>query len=174
MAQESKISTPTAILMGSVIVAIGVFFGLRGRSEVPPAAPAPTATSAAPAPNEIAPQTSSNGPSPEVRTEPAPPPRPVDGAAATKEAAAIIQKHKKMFTEKCLAPSLATKPEPKNVKLTLNFTFDTNGKVISRGISEDRQTSRPDVTQCVNRTLPEILISPQGNNVYVEVPLELP
>lgn len=79
-----------------------------------------------------------------------------------------------MLIAKCLAPSLATKPEPKNVKLTLNFTFDTHGKVISRGISEDRQTSRPDVTQCVTRTLPEISISPQGNNIYVEVPLELP
>jgi hypothetical protein len=155
MAREPSISTPTAILLGSVVVALGLYFGLRGRSEPPV---------------PLAPPTAAERP-PEV----APPPRPaVDRSAVAKQVEAALAKHKKTLTESCLAPSLATRPEPKTVKLVFNYTFDTNGKQISRGVSEDRETSRADVTACVTDKLPEISVSPQGESVHVEAPLELP
>lgn len=162
MAQESKLSTPVAILLGSVIISVGVFLGLRSKTDAPPAPiPAPVALPA-------------QAPAPPPRIEVAPAPKPVDRSVVAKQVSVELEKQKKTIVDKCLAPSLATKPEPKNVKYMLNFSFDPSGKQLSRGIAEDRATSRPDVTQCVTSTLTTIVVEPPGQSVFVEVPFDLP
>jgi hypothetical protein len=162
VASESKISTQTAILLGSVIIAVGLFLGLRGKNEMPPLPSPATQPAAAPqAPAVVAPA---------VVTPAAP---VVDRAAVIKEVEAQLNKEKKTLTDTCLAPSLLKKAEPKNVKYTFNFTFDGTGRQLARGVMEERATSRPDVTECVNRLLPEVRVTAPGQNVYVEIPLEL-
>jgi hypothetical protein len=164
MANESTISTQTAILLGSLIIAGGLFLGLRGKNEPPVSAPptAPQAPAAQQVPAALAPAI----PPPAVPV--------VDRAAVIKEVEAVLNKQKKTLADTCLAPSLVKKAEPKNIKYTLNFTFDATGKQLTRGTMEDRATSRPDVTECLSRLLPELHVTPTGQNVYVEVPLELP
>ncbi len=157
--QPSSISTPTAILLGSIIVSAGLFLGLRsGKSDAPPpVAPPPVVL---PSPVKPLPQQ----PSPPV----------VDKQQIIREAVAVLAKHKKALAEKCVAAALAKKPDPPSVKLLFNITFNAQGKPIARGVTEDRQTSRPEVTTCVNESLPEITVTPPGQTVLVDVPLELP
>src|SRR5689334_10330380 len=113
MAQEPRISTQAAILLGSVIVALGLYFGLQHRSAAPPppsvpvAADEPHARIAAPEPDRA----------------PAPAPR-VERSEVVKQVEAALAKHRKMLVDRCLAPSLAKKPEPKTARYSFNYTFD--------------------------------------------------
>lgn len=174
MAQESKLSTPQAILIGSVVVAVGAFFGLRDKpaptpASAPPASSAPSALGAAP--SEPAP---ANAPVRPPEITPAPAAALADRSAVLKEAVAALEKQKKTLLDTCLKPSLAKQPEPKNVKFTLDYSFDAEGKQLARGIQEDRATSRSDVTQCVGAKLLPLSVTPPGQTVRLEIPLELP
>jgi hypothetical protein len=164
MASNPRISTPTAILLGSVIIGAGLFLGLRGRSDPQPSgrAPAPSAVQLAP-------------PSPAIPAEPAQPLGPAaDRSAVAKQAEAAVAQHRKSLTDQCLAPSLARKPDPPVVKYVFNVTFDAEGKQIARGVSEDREAARPEVTACVSEKLPTLTVPPPGQTVRVEIPLSLP
>jgi hypothetical protein len=170
MASDPRISTPTAILLGSVIVAAGLFFGLRDRSDPQPPAPAPAPSAAALAP-----------PSPAMPAEAVQPVQPAqpagpaaDRSAVAKQAEAALAQHRKSLTDQCLAPSLARKPDPPVVKYVFNVTFDAEGKQIARGVSEDREAARPEVTACVSEKLPTLTVPPPGQTVRVEIPLSLP
>lgn len=165
MAQEPRISSQTAILLGSVIIALGLYFGLQHRPSAPqpPSVPVgvdePRAQVAAPEPD---------------RAAPAPAPAPVARSEVVKQVEAVLAKHKKMLVDKCLAPSLAKKPEPKIVSYVFNYTFDASGKQIARGTIESRESSRSDVTQCVNENLPPIEVPPPGQSTPVDVTFVLP
>jgi len=169
MAQDGNISTPTAILLGSVVIALGLFFGLRGRSDPQITQPQTTLPSAG--------QTSPPSPrqTPEVRpAEPAEPLPTVDLSVVRTQAEAALAKLKKDLTDQCLKPSLAKQPEPKTIKFTFDYTFDKDGKQVGRGVSEDRATSRPDVTSCITEKLPTLSVAPPGQTTRVDVPFTLP
>jgi hypothetical protein len=160
--KPAGLSTPMAIVIGSVVIAFGLYMGLRSsKNEGQPALPTvtPSAKEAPAAP-------------PPVPT--AKPASPVDKVRVIREATAALDQHKKSLTEKCLAPSLAKKPDPPNVKYLFNLTFDAAGKIIARGVTEDRATSRPEVLGCVSENFPTVGVTPPGQTVLVDVPLELP
>jgi len=164
--KSAGLSTSTAILIGSCVIALGLYLGLNGRNQAPVPVPnvavAPTSeVPAAPAPVAVAPKPVVPSPS-------------VDKKRVIEEASASLDKHKKALSEKCLAPSLAKKPDPSKVKYIFNITFDANGKVIARGVTEDRETARSEVLACVSANFPELQVSPLGQSVLVDVPLELP
>lgn len=92
----------------------------------------------------------------------------------TAAAAGELERNRAAAVTRCVQPSLAKKPEPAQVKLLFNLTFDAQGKQIGRGVSEDRATSRPDVTQCVTDLLPTLQVPPPGMVVQVDVPWVLP
>jgi len=166
MAKEPWISNQTAILLGSVVIALGLFLGLRSRDAAPP--PLPPPATQPPAAQTTAAQTTAPPPA-------APPAAPsIDRSEIVKQAAAALGSERKKLGEKCFAPSLAKQPEPKTVKLNFNFTFDASGKQIARGVSEVREFARPDVTSCVLDALPAISVPAPGQTVFVEVPFELP
>lgn len=153
-----------AILMGSVIIACGLYFGLRndnrgnsGNYDGQPARPIATSSVDQPA-----------------LVQPAKPLPSVDKTRVIREAAIVLGTHKKSLTEKCLAPSLAKKPDPPNVKYTFNITFDAAGNIVARGVMEDRATSRPEVLECINDNFPVVRLPPLGQTVLVDVPFELP
>lgn len=158
MSTETSSGLPTswAIVLAGCIIALGVYFGLRGREAAAPPVNPPLPAVPVPGPAVL-------------------PAKPVvDQARVFREASATLDRHKKTLTEKCLAPALAQKPEPARVKYSFNLTFDASGMVIARGIIEDRATARADVATCVSDNFPELKVTPPGQTVRVDVPLELP
>ncbi|MEZ4301728.1 MAG: hypothetical protein R3B70_42730 [Polyangiaceae bacterium] len=170
MASESKyLSTQTSILIAGVLIAGGLYFGLRSRdpAPAPPASALPAAQPPASSPVAATPPPS-----------PVPPPAPAvqaDRAAAEAAVAKIFEEHRAEIAKKCVEPALAKKPDPPRVKLTFNITFGPDGKQITRGVVEDRETSREGVSMCVMDALPQQLVIPaQGTSVYIEIPWVLP
>ncbi len=160
--KPSGLSTPMAIVIGSVIISGGLYFGLRSsKNDGSPTLPVA--------------MSSMNEPpvSPDAVSMVKPPPS-VDKIRVVRDATAELDKHKKSLTEKCLAPSLAKKPDPPNVKYLFNITLNAAGNLIARGVVEDRPTSRPEVLQCLNDNFPAVRVPPPGQTVLVDVPFELP
>lgn len=159
MSLDKHISTPTAILIGSAIVAVGLYLGLQG-SGGPPSAPPPAPTvHAAPPPKE-----------------PIAPPRPAVRASrdeVTRQAANALEGQRARIVERCWKPSVAKQAQPASVKYVFNYTFSAEGHQIGRGVSEDRATARPDVTACMVGMLEPLSIPPPGANASVDIPLEL-
>jgi hypothetical protein len=169
--KSSGLSTSTAILIGSCVIAFALYMALKQGPAVPtPLPPTSDATAVVPVepPKAVAP----------VIVAPpvvAPVVAPVaDKNSVIRDASAILDKQKKVLTEKCLAPSLAKKPQPAKVKYMFNVTFDAMGNVVARGVSEDRETARPEVLACISENFPTLKVTPPGQSVLVDVPFELP
>ncbi|CAN95462.1 hypothetical protein predicted by Glimmer/Critica [Sorangium cellulosum So ce56] len=157
-----QLSTPTAILLGSAMIAAAVYLGLRhGPAGVPadprPAggAPSPPADAASAA---AAPSAGPGVPRDEVATQ----------------AARALEAHRPALIERCYKPAVAAQPAPREVKYVFNLTFDAQGRQLARGIIEDREASRPEVTACLVDALPPVAVAPPGANVRVDVPFSLP
>lgn len=147
--REAASSTPTAIVIGSLIVAAGLYFGLRRPDPVPVAPPLPTA--------------------PTPATPPATPPPPiVPAATVAAQASETLQYHRAMLRERCRPPAGTT------ARFTLNVTFDAAGVQVIRGIVEDRDNPPPGLGSCVNTTLPALRVPAPGAVTAIEVELVLP
>ncbi|WP_437332252.1 hypothetical protein [Sorangium sp. So ce394] len=168
-----QLSTPTAILLGSAMIAAAVYLGLRhGPAAVAPdpraaagdashrGEPAPPAGAAERAPGERAPA---------AQRAPAVPREEV-----ARQAARALEARRPALVERCYKPAIAARPAPREVKYVFNLTFDAQGRQIARGIIEDREASRPDVTACLATALPPVAVEPPGASVRVDVPFSLP
>ncbi|WP_437641321.1 hypothetical protein [Sorangium sp. So ce854] len=171
---QKELLTPAAILLGSVFIAAGLYFGLQRAA--PPAALPPAGAEAAAAP-----------PAPEA---PAPAPlRPAPRAAATgavpaspgelysrvaADAIKELEARRPLFVKQCWEPSLKKSPTPARARYLFNMTFDESGKEIARGISEVRGMDRPDAAQCLRMIPLGIAVPPPGARVAVEVEVTLP
>lgn len=174
MEKKPTLSTPTAILIGSGLIAVGLFLGLRQRPAPDDRSSSPTSTSD-PA---IAPTTGSAPAraldNPGREPSPAAPPAVVSNEVAVEQATKALNAYRDGILKKCWNPAVAKQPEPKTLNLVYNFSFDPSGNQITRGVREDRATSRPDVRECIDGLLQPLQISPPGAGIYVEVPLTLP
>lgn len=110
-------------------------------------------------------------PSPAMPFPPAGPSQRSDVVQAVTDA---LNKRRAELTQKCLNPSLEKKPEPKSVKLRFQLTFDTQGKEVARSVSDDRETARPDVRDCVSDLTMPLVAPPGPTSVQIEVNLTLP
>lgn len=147
MGASSSLSTPVAILLASMIIATGVYFGLRG--------PAPAA-------------------SPGAAAEPPAPLLTPDRALVVQHALAALSYHRPLLLARCYRPALAELPAPIPAEFSLDLTFDARGVQLMRGVVELPGTSTPEITRCVGDLLPPLLIPPPGATVAVEVPLRFP
>lgn len=165
--KPAPLSTPTAILIGSLIIAVGAYLGLQKRAPEAPSAgpsqPFPGPPSAIPA---VAP------PPPLIAAAPPQPATP--SAVVEQQAAAALSSHHDRLVKVCLQPSLQKNPTPPAARFRLNIMFDAEGRQIARGISEERDASRPDVTRCVLAELPPLSIPPPGWKASVVTALSLP
>ena len=171
------LSTQLSILLAGCFIGAGLFFGLR--ASAPMSAPGPTSPVSAPVRSERAsPPPSVDRPQPSVVSTPS-----QGSAAATvsadpkvvaEDAKAALERQRAAIVKTCVQPSLAKQKDPPTIKVGLNFTFDSEGKQITRGIAEDRATARADVLSCLSEKLQPISVSPPGANTYVEIPWELP
>ncbi|WP_437950070.1 hypothetical protein WME98_04100 [Sorangium sp. So ce296] len=178
-----QLSTPTAILLGSAMIAAAVYLGLRhGPAAVAPDSraaagdashrgePAPPAGAAERASGERAPGEGAPGEgAPAAQRAPAVPREEV-----ARQAARALEARRPALVERCYKPAIAARPAPREVKYVFNLTFDAQGRQIARGIIEDREASRPDVTACLATALPPVAVEPPGASVRVDVPFSLP
>ncbi|MGK3960815.1 hypothetical protein WMF38_48170 [Sorangium sp. So ce118] len=166
----TQLSTPTAILLGSAMIAAAVYLGLRHG----PAAVAPDARTAGAAPPveagpgaSAAPAERAGAPAPERA-------KAVPRDEVARQAALALDAHRPALVDRCYKPAIAAKPEPRAVKYVFNITFDAGGRQIARGLIEDHETARPEVTACLVAALPPVAIPAPGANVRVDVPFSLP
>ncbi|MEZ4312399.1 MAG: hypothetical protein R3F14_30585 [Polyangiaceae bacterium] len=169
MASESKyLSTQTSILIAGVLIAGGLYFGLRSRVRPRPRVRAPAAQ-----PPRHSPRVQPRRRDAPALSAASPRCAKADRAAAQACVAKIFEEHRAEIAKKCVEP--AHDPIPPRVKLTFNITFGPDGKQITRGVAEDRETSREGVSMCVMDALPQQLVIPaQGTSVYIEIPWVLP
>ncbi|KYF66846.1 hypothetical protein BE11_00345 [Sorangium cellulosum] len=173
---QKELMTPAAILLGSVFIAAGLYFGLQ--REAPPAASNPASAEAAAA---SATTPASGAPAPaEAPAPPQPAPRATDASPSELykrvEADAIkaLEARRSLFVKQCWEPSLKKSPTPARAKYLFNMTFDASGKEIARGISEVRGMDRPDAAQCLRMIPLGIGVPPPGARTAVEVEMILP
>jgi hypothetical protein len=172
-------ATPVAILAGSVVIAIAVFFGLRARpvAATPPAA----ASSATSAPGS----TSTGGPAP----APAQPGVSAPNAAALTlaggrgsprdtgvepDVVAALEKQRPALVESCWKPTAGSAPDAgATAGFEIDVSFDEAGHEVTKGISPRGKVS-PDLLRCLNMRSPSLAIPPRGVRTRARVPFTLP
>lgn len=176
MADASRYLTPAAILIAGGGIAVAVYFGLSAKGPAPSSsAPPSAATTAVPGGLETTAKITTSTPvaSPVDRTPP--PASSASMADVTARVTKEVEKQRPLLLEKCWRPSVAKAAEPKRWKATLQFGFGPTGNQVARGIMEDRQFVRTDVTQCVTDNLLAIDAGPAAAGAQnVLVPIELP
>jgi hypothetical protein len=168
MSDRPLLSTPTAILLGSAMIAAGAYFGLRAR-------PAPVPEVAAPvvvAPAGAEPTSASASPSSAPAPSPATPDRDAVVARARADAAAAVAAQRGRMAKACGA-LLAPSPPP-GPRVHLDLSFDPSGREVARGVLELRGQGQPGLGACIAGAVPPITVSPPGATTRVEVPVELP
>jgi hypothetical protein len=174
------LTTPVAILIGAVVIAFGLYFGLRASSPAGPtattgatidaagAAPGATLDAAAPA-GSITSRAPPASASP-IRT-------PAEQAevreAVARDAKAVLERTRAALKKKCWDPHVK-EPAAAPMKLVYSLAFNEDGKMVARGIVEDRATARAEVAQCLRLEPMDLTVPPPGENVSIEVPFELP
>lgn len=148
MTNNPGMSTATAILLGSGMIAVALFLGLSRMQAAPPAPVEPaTVRAAAPAG--------------------APPP------TATQEEVLRQAQEALAYQRDALVTSCRPGPGEQH-RFVLNVTFDAAGAEVMRGIVEDRSNPSPGIAQCVAQTLKALRIPPPGATTLVDVPLRVP
>ncbi len=167
-ADKPAISTPVAILAGSIIIGLGLYFGLRsGRGEQP----ALGSASASPAGSA---STAGQPDSTPRRRDTADTPVPVAApSVVAQQAQAALDHYKPMLTDRCLHEPRATNAAPAEIRLSFNVTFGADGAQVARGLQEQRGYSDPSVTRCVGDLLPPLKIPPPGAITQVDISLVL-
>lgn len=193
--------TPLSILAGSVIVALGLYFGLRAAPQPREPAPQETARRAdAPArsrpespfadrerrrvfddempedePTEAAAEAAQ--PPPIAASRPGPAGTP---AAETREPTRVEQASAEAFesvrseVRECWN-SLPDDPEaPSSVALDLSLSYDAEGNLIASGVSENREARRDGLAQCLGPIVHGLRIPAPGSNTSVQVRVTVP
>jgi len=153
-------ATPLAILAGSSLCALAIYFGLRAQSPV--VAPAPGASAG-------------NAPSASGAARQRPPPARAssgtDTAAIRASAEAALSQLKPELQKVCWQGS----ERPERARFIFQSTFDADGKEIARGISDVRGFEAPNVGTCLRRQPLDLRFEPPpGRRVRVDVTLDLP
>jgi hypothetical protein len=160
MSSERSLALPIAIVVGSAILGIALYLGLReGLASRAPAAPAPVA-----APPAM--------PTPAPKAAPPPPGEP-PADRAYRQAQAALDALRPGLVKACWTPPAAG--EPASILLTYDVTFGADGGILALGISEQREAHRTSVAECVRRQPPPVLhVDPPGQSVRVILGLPMP
>jgi hypothetical protein len=160
----SSPSIPAAILAGSALIALGLFFGLRARP-VPLTASPPSVATLTGAGTGVASAVVSPPVAPSPQT-----PR-AELVAAVKEQIEAQHAH---LVDACWAPSFARNPKPAQVTLSILLEYAEDGRLAVHSLHQDRTFGRSDVEPCVGRELVMPTLSAPGRRLRVNVPIVLP
>ncbi len=155
----SNLAIPAAIVLSSVILASGLYFGLQSMQVAPTAAPA-TPSVTVPSPSVV--QRSPAGLPSEVQTR---------GAENARQA---LEAMRGDIVAKCWMPAVMEVEEPRQIVLTFSMSFSPQGELGGVGISEDRGAARPKVADCVRKLQLNLRVPAPGGVLFVEVPFSLP
>jgi len=164
MPSERSLALPIAIVVGSAVIGISLYLGLREGLR-----PAPTTTAPAtdvPAPGKATPAVEAK------RTLVRPPAEP-PANRAYRQAQAALDAQRPELVKTCWTPPAAD--EPAAILLTYDITFAADGTILSLGISEEREAYRSSVAQCVrSQPRPVLPVDPPGESVRVVLGLSMP
>jgi hypothetical protein len=95
-------------------------------------------------------------------------------ARSTQEARAQLEVHREAILSSCW-PASGLPGGRKSAKLTLNVTFDAQGREIARGIVDDRKAPAGPFARCL-QNLPQtkLSIEPPGANVAISMAVAYP
>jgi hypothetical protein len=152
-----RLTTPGAILLGSFVIAIAVFLGLRGRGT------AVGAGESSGSPSAVAPARSALPlPGPPAASSPLAP-----GAVADATRALAAQHDALM--KACWGPATEGR-----ASFLVRTQFDEHGHQSSKAQLSPRGQVRLDVSECIANNLAPLEIDPANAPAYVEAPLLLP
>jgi len=167
MPSERSLALPAAIVVGSVIIGISLFFGLREGLRPAPVAPAPVTD--APAAATATPPASETKAKYSLQRPPGEPP----ADRAFRQAQAALDALRPGLVKACWTPP--AEGEPTAILLTYDVTFGADGGLLAVGISEQREAYRTSVAECVRRQpRPALPVDPPGESVRVILGLQMP
>jgi hypothetical protein len=137
------------------MIALGLFFGLRGLTSTAPQPP----TTITPAPPPA---------------EPAPVPVVVDLETSRRHAANALSYHRSALRQDCYLRGVAGQPTPPTLVFEFNFTFDAHGVQVTRGLVEKGGKYPPAIAACMLAKLPPLRIPRPGQVVSTTIPLSFP
>lgn len=146
-----RLSIPVSILGASVIIALGLYFGLR--SSTAPVTPAPVAAPVAAPPR------------------PEPTPGPTEAQTAASVTQVIVEAHPRWRAACWDTADPATR---KPGRYVASLAFDASGKLVIFGITEEREASDPAVAQCIRQQSNTFSIPAPGQASSFEVPFRMP
>ena len=161
-----------AVLVGSAVIATGLYLGLRSNAAPAPAAPTMAAPQSKVAPPAADPEPGAGAPAPMGMALPGVPAE--QQARVQKDTARAIEAAKPGIVRECWGPSAARAAEPSKIKLKWNGTIGSDGRPAASGLSEDREASRPDLTDCVLAKLSSLHVPPPPTPTFVSIELTLP
>jgi hypothetical protein len=171
MTDRPRLSTPAAILVGSVIIAsalgVATYFALRSSAST---AEPTVAQHAPPQQSSVAHDASTVGAAAAVALEP----HETLSGRVIEQAKAKLEQQRASLKTKCWDGPAAKNPQPAASRFVWSFTFDAEGKQLARGISEDRATLRPGTSICLSTELEPFEIAPPGRSIEVKVDFQLP
>ncbi len=139
-------ATPIAIVAGCGLIALGLYFGLRARTEPP----------------------RSDVPPPQV-----PPPPVVDRKGVEADVARALDEQRALFRDRCWTPALAKSKTPSESTYTFEIGVDVTGKEVARGVNVTAG-AREDVADCLRMVVAPIKVAPPGKALTVRLPVKLP
>lgn len=164
MPSERSLALPIAIVVGSVILGVALYLGLReGLATRAPAPPAPAAHAPVAAPPTA----------PAPATKPAAPRGEPVADRVYRQAQAALDVLRPGLVKACWTPPAAG--EPASILLTYDVTFGADGGILALGVSEQREAYRTSVAECVRRQPQPVLhVDPPGESVRVILGLPMP
>ena len=150
-------SVPTAILLGSGLIAVSIFLGLRSMAPAPPvvASERPVAVSMPEPTPVVAPPVASPG-------------------LVKQQASEALAYQRLRLRDVCYRPAVQLAGAGLPAAWTLNVTFDAQGNQLVRGVEEHRGTSTPELTRCIGDAMQPLTVPPPGATIIVEIELRFP
>lgn len=164
---DKQLYTPISIVLAGSLIGVGLFYGLRERGAAPPVE---VPVLEAGARRGEAPTTPGLQTAPEAPASAAAP-RSAEPAAAKRAAELALEGQRATVVAACIPPAARS---GRASRLSINLTFDANGKQIARGIIAERNDPRRELAVCATDALPALEIPAQNAPAAVDVVWSLP
>ena len=174
--------TPAAVLVGSVIIACGLYFGLRARAPAvvptsagggPPGASVAISSGSAVVPgaaSSVQPPSSTAAAVLLAQVAGATPAGPVE---VNRDVLAALETQRAALVSTCWKPASAGQAKPASATYDFDLSFDEGGHEVGRGLT-GRGGASTELTQCLYRNSPELIIPARGGRVHSRVRFTLP
>ena len=148
----------TAILLASGMIAVSIFFGLRSQAPAQPVTPTMEPPVSAPV----------------VLPSPVVAPQVASRELVAQQASEALAYQRAALRDRCYRPAALAAGVGLRAAWIFNVTFDAQGNQLARGMEEHRDTSTPELSQCIGDQMKPLRVPPPGATLMVEIPLSFP